>query len=34
MDFYGQYVLEYILILGFSILVAISTLSLVMILTN
>lgn len=34
MDFYGQYALEYILILGFSILVAISTLSLVMILTN
>jgi hypothetical protein len=34
MDFYGQYALEYILILGVSILVAISTLSLVMILTN
>ena len=29
MDFYGQYILEYILILGFSILVALSTLSLV-----
>jgi hypothetical protein len=29
MDFYGQYVLEYILILGFSILVALSTLALV-----
>jgi hypothetical protein len=29
MDFYGQYALEYILILGFSVLVALSTLSMV-----